>query len=194
MMSPSRSAPDMDGSAFIICSALLFLSLTAHGDITEAAPGQYIESRLVLESDGGADIFLEAPASIDDWVLVPSTSPNLKQMELGIWASTDWQMTVSCDRQDGRMAEYDLAASEYVPGGKRLENPLRISSSWIDERPDFLEVKLPGGGLIGQGGETSADGQKLLVALGQKVGWTDEPLDEGLAYRIALTFTISPSG
>jgi hypothetical protein len=190
----SCSIPDMDNTVIIICSALLFISLAAQGEVTEAAPGQFIESRLILESDGGADIFLEAPVSIDDWALVPSTSPNVRQMALRIWASTDWQVTVSCDRPDGRMAEYDQAASRYVTGGRALENPLHVSSSWIDERPDPLEVELPGGGLIRHGGETSADGQRLLVALGQKVGWTDEPLDEGQAYRIALTFTISPTG
>jgi hypothetical protein len=181
-------------AAFIICSALLFLSLTTQGEITEAAHGQSVGSRLILESDGGADIFLEAPDSIADWVLVPSTSPNVKQMALKIWASTDWQIIVSCDRPDGKMAEYDLAASGYVPGGRALESPLHVSSSWMEDRSDPLEVDLPGEGLIRQGRETSGDGRPFLVTLGQKVAWTDEPLEEGQAYRIELTFTISPSG
>jgi hypothetical protein len=181
-------------SAIIICSALLFLSLASQGEIAQAAPGQSVGSRLVLESDGGAHIFLEAPDSIADWVLVPSTSPNVKQMALKVWASTDWQMTVSCDRPDGRMAEYDLSASMYVPGGRALEDPLRVTSSWIEGPPDHLEVDFPSGGLIRQGGETSVDGQQFLVALGQNVAWADEPLDEGQAYRIALTFAITPSG
>jgi hypothetical protein len=181
-------------SAIIICSALLFLSLTTQGEIAQAAPGQSVGSRLVLESDGGADIFLEAPDSIADWVLVPSTSPNVKQMALKVWASTDWQITVSCDRPDGRMAEYDLAASMYVPRGRALEDPLRATSSWIEDPPEPLEVNFPNGGLIRQGGETSVDGQQFLVVLGQKVAWADEPLDEGQTYRIALTFAITPSG
>lgn len=181
-------------AAFIICSALLFLSLTTQGEITEAAPGQSVGSKLILESDGGDDIFLEVPDSIADWVLVPSTSPNVKQMALKIWASTDWQVIVSCDRRDGRMAEYDLAALKYVPGGRALESPLHVSSSWMEDRSDPLEVDLPGEGLIRQGRETSGDGRQFLVTLGQKVAWTDEPLEDGQAYRIALTFTISPSG
>jgi hypothetical protein len=155
-------------AAFMICSALLFLSLTTQGEITEAAPGQSVGSRLILESDGGADIFLEAPDSIADWVLVPSTSPNVKQMALKIWASTDWQIIVSCDRPDGKMAEYDLDALKYVPGGRALESPLHVSSSWIEDLPDTLEVDLPRGGLIRQGRETSGDGRQFLVALGRK--------------------------
>ncbi len=182
-------------AAFVICSALLLLlSPVCHGEFTEAAPGQFVEGRLTLESDGGADIFLEAPDSISDWVLVPSASPNVKQMALKVTSSTDWQMTVSSDRPDGRMAEYDLAASEYVPGGRALESPLTISSTGTDDHPGPWVVDLPEGGMIHQGGEMSEDGQQVLVTLGQRVGWTDEPLEEGQAYRIALTFTVSPSG
>lgn len=181
-------------AAFVICSAILLISSVCHGEITEAAPGQFVGGRLTLESDGGADIFLEAPDSVSDWVLVPSASPNEKQMALKVTSSTDWQMTVSSDRPDGRMAEYDLAASEYVPGGRALESPLEISSSGTDDRPGLWDVDLPEGGMIHQGGETSEDGQQVLVMLEQRVAWTDEPLEEGQAYRIALTFTVSPSG
>ncbi|HSD57030.1 MAG TPA: hypothetical protein VLB04_02525, partial [Methanotrichaceae archaeon] len=122
------------------------------------------------------------------------SSPNEKQMALKVTSSTDWQMIVSSDRPDGRMSEYDLAASEYVPGGRTLESPLMISSSGTDDHPGLWEVNLPEGGMIHQGGETSENGQQVLVTLGQRVGWTDEPLEEGQAYRIALTFTVSPSG
>ncbi len=181
-----------------ICSALLpllfLLSSTCHGDIAEVAPGQSIEGRLILESDGGMDVFIEAPDSISDWVLVPSALPNLREIFLNVTASTDWQMRVSSDRPDGRLAEYDLAASEYVPGGRALERPLRISSPGIDGHPEPWDVGLPGGGMIRQGGETSEEGEQVSVTLGQIVSWTDEPLEEGQAYRIALTFTASPSG
>jgi hypothetical protein len=108
-------------------------------------------------------------------------------------------MTVSSDRPDGRMAEYDLAASEYVFDGRALESPLKISSSRADDRlglnlPGLWEADLSEGGMIQQGEETSEDGQQVLVTLGQRVAWTDEPLEEDRAYRIALTFTVSPSG
>jgi hypothetical protein len=186
-------------AAFQICSSLLLLSSVCHGEVTEAAPGESVGGRLILESDGGADIFLEAPDSVSDWVLVPSASPNEKQVALKVTSSTDWQMTVSSDRPDGRMAEYDLAASEYVFDGRALESPLEISSLRADDRlglnrPGLWEADLSEGGMIHQGEETSEDGQQVLVTLGQIVAWTDEPLEEGQAYRIALTFTVSPSG
>jgi hypothetical protein len=181
-------------AAFVICSPLLLISAVCHGEITEAAPGQFVGGRLALESNGGADIFLEAPDSVSDWVLVPSASPNEKQIALKVTSSTDWQMAVSSDRPDGRMAECDLTASEYVLGGRTLESPLGISSSRTDDHPGPLDVDLSEGGMIHQGGETSEDGQQVLVTLGQRVAWTDEPLEEGQAYRIALTFTVSPSG
>jgi hypothetical protein len=183
----------------LISSSLLLLSTVCHGEFTEAAPGESVGGRLILESDGGADIFLEAPDSVSDWVLVPSASPNEKQVALKVTSSTDWQMTVSSDRPDGRMAEYDLAASEYVFDGRALESPLEISSLRADDRlglnrPGLWEADLSEGGMIHQGEETSEDGQQVLVTLGQIVAWTDEPLEEGQAYRIALTFTVSPSG
>ncbi len=181
-------------SISIICSALLLHLCISRGEIASAAPGQSVSSRLILESDGGEDIFIDVPGSIDDWVLVPSISPNERQMGLKVQASTGWQMVASCDRADGRMAEYDLASSEYVPGGEILEDPLHITSSWIEGPPDTLEVIMPEGGLIRQGGETPIEDRQFLVTLGQKVAWTDEPLDYGHAYRIALTFEVSPSG
>jgi hypothetical protein len=198
LLNTSIKSIEIEGAAFspafIICSALFLLSLTSHSEIIQAAPGQPISSRLILESDGGADIFLEAPNAIDSWVLVPSSSPNVVQMNLLVYASTDWQMAVSCDRPDGRMAEYDLSASGYLPGARAMANPLHISSSWSEGQPDPLEVVLPEGGLIRHGGKTSADGKRFLVSLAQMVAWTDEPLEDGQAYRIALTFTISPGG
>gem|GEM_PF-925493 len=197
MISSALENKGLCSALIMICSALLplllLLSPICHGEITEAAPGQPVGGRLTLESDGGADIFLEAPDSVSDWVLVPSASPNLKQMAMKVTASTDWQMTVSSDRQDGRMAEYDLAASEYVTGGRALESPLRVSSV-TDDRLGRWSADLPDGGMISQGEETSEDGRQVLVTLGQRVSWTDEPLEEGQAYRIALTFTVSPSG
>ncbi len=188
-------AARMGIGCYALLPLLILLSPICHGgEITEVAPGQPVGGRLMLESDGGADILLEAPDYVSDWVLVPSASPNLKQMVMKVTASTDWQMAVSSDRQDGRMAEYDLAASEYVPGGRALESSLRISSSGTDDHPGPWDVDLHGGGMIHQGEETSEDGQQVLMTLGQMVSWTDEPLEDGQAYRIALTFTVSPSG
>lgn len=184
--------------ALIICLALFLLLLSIssiiHGEITDAAPGQPVEGRLILESDGGADIFIEAPDSITDWVLVPSSGPNLREMGLKVTASTDWQMTVLSDRPDGRMAEYDLASSEYIPDGKVLESPIYVSSVGMKDQQGSRDVSLLNGGMICQGGATSEDGQQVSLTLGQMVSWTDEPLEEGQAYRVELTFTVSPSG
>ncbi len=197
MISQALENKGLYSAYILICSTILSLLLFSpicHGEITEVAPGQPVGGRLTLESDGGADILLEAPDYVSDWVLVPSASPNLKQMAMKVTASTDWQMIVFSDRQDGRMSEYDLAASEYLAGGRALESSLRVSSSGTDNHPGPWDVDLRGGGMIHQGEETSEDGQQVLMTLGQMVSWTDEPLEEGQAYRIALTFTVSPSG
>lgn len=185
----------MSKYALMIYSAfILLISSISHGEITDAAPGQSVEGKLLLESDGGADISLEAPDSITDWVLVPSSEPNLRKMGLKVTASTDWQMTVSSDRPDGRMAEYDLASSEYVPDGISLVSPFYVSSAGMKDPQEPLNVNLQNGGMICHGGATSDDGQQVPVVLSQMVSWTDEPLEEGQAYRIELKFTISPSG
>lgn len=185
----------MSKYTLLICwTSLSLFSAISHAEITDAAPGQPVVGKLILESDGGADISLDAPDSISDWVIVPSAEPNLREMSLKVTASTDWQMTVSSDRPDGRMAEYDLASSEYIPDGKVLDSPLYVSSAGMKDLQGPLDVSLLNGGMICRGGATSEDGQQVSVALGQMVSWTDEPLEEGQAYRIELTFTISPSG
>jgi hypothetical protein len=173
---------------FPICQGM------TEGEMAEAAPGQSVSTILTLESDGGSDIFLEAPDSISDWVLVPSSNVNSRQVLLEVKASTGWQMTVVSDRPDGRMAQYDLTQSEYVPGGRMLESPMSISASGTADHLYPWNVNLPAGGIIQQGDETSEDGQRILVTLRQAVAWSDEPLPEGQAYRIALMFAVSPSG
>lgn len=171
----------------------IYQGMTDEG-IAEAAPGECVSATLNLESDGGSDIFLEAPDSISDWVLVPSSHANSRQILLDVKANMGWQMTVASDRPDGRMAQYDLTQSEYVPGGRTLESPMSISASGTSDHPQSWNVNLPAGGMIQQGDETSEDGQKVSVTLGQAVAWNDEPLPEGQAYRIALMFAVSPSG
>lgn len=189
----------------ILCRTFLIFTSTAllvfpicqgvaEGEMAEAAPGECVSATLTLESDGGSDIFLEAPESISDWVLVPSSHANSRQILLEVKASTGWQMTVASDRPDGRMAQYDPATSEYVPGGRTLESPMSVSASGAADHPQSWSVNLPEGGMIQQGDETSEDGQKVSVTLGQAVAWSDEPLPEGQAYRIALMFAVSPSG
>lgn len=192
-------------AALILCRTLLILTSiallvfpicqgVAEGEMKEAAPGACVSATLTLESDGGSDIFLEAPDSISDWVLVPSSHANSKQILLEVKASTGWQMTVASDRPDGKMAQYDLMHSEYVSGGRTLESPMSISASGTADHPRSWSVNFPEGGMIQQGDETSENGQKVSVTLGQAVAWSDEPLPEGQAYRIALMFTVSPSG
>lgn len=186
-------------SALLTLTSIAFLVFpicqgVADGEVAETAPGECVSATLTLESDCGSDIFLEAPDSISDWVLVPSSQANSRQILLKVKASTGWQMTVASDRPDGRMAQYDLTASGYVPGGRTLESPMSISASGTADHPNSWSVNLPAGGMIQQGDETSEDGQKVSVTLGQAVAWKDEPLPEGQAYRIALMFAVSPSG
>jgi hypothetical protein len=78
----------------------------------------------------------------------------------------------------------------YVFPPRRLESPMSLSvrpGGFIDAG---YEKQLPLGGVIAVGSATNGE-EELEVILKQPVSWTDQALDEGHRYEIAVTFTIS---
>jgi hypothetical protein len=67
---------------------------------------------------------------------------------------------------------------------RRLLYPLNVSAS--------REVTLPYGGIIHTGTDTNATGNNFNVTFRQRTSWDDEPLQEGSAYRIMVTFKVNP--
>jgi hypothetical protein len=149
---------------------------------------------LTLGGSSGPDISMEVPQSVSDWVLVPRES-NERMMALGIRARDGWMLQVSSDRADGRLAQYDPASSEYVPGGRSLLQPLKIYAPGTLGHPAPWKIELPHAGVIQemeavQDNESSA----VTVTLQQPVSWEDEPLEDGHVYKIDLIFSVSPRG
>jgi hypothetical protein len=163
-------------------------------DASRAAPGQSIGGSLTLGGPSGPEISLEVPASVSDWILVPKER-NERKIALNIRTRESWTLLVSSDRADGRMAEYDPAASEYVPAGRSLQGPLRISAPGTSSHPASWEIELPHAGAIQQTAGIEKEGSSTVtVTLQQPVSWEDEPLADGHVYRIDLTFSVSPNG
>lgn len=171
--------------------ATLLLMQLGLSDPLKAAPGQSVGRIMKVGGEVESDLFIDAPVAVSDWILNPSASPGRRQIALAVTARTCWQISVKSDRPDGRMAQYNLSDSQYIPNGMRLQSPLKISAGGTEDHPDPWEVDLPAGGIIQEGEETGGKSQDLEVTLQQPVSWNDEPLSDGQAYRAVLVFTIS---
>jgi len=91
----------------------------------------------------------------------------------------------------GRMAEYNLSLSSYVPGGKFLTDPLRLQS----ERNNVLSptsgpVNLTAypGKELQEGPAFNTEGFKYNINLDQYVGPDDHRPGPGNQYRVVITF------
>lgn len=171
--------------------ATLLLMQLCSGDPLKAAPGQSVGGIMNLGGEVESDLFIDAPTAVSYWTLNPSSSPASRQIALAVTARTCWQISVKSDRQDGRMAQYNLSNSQYMPDGMQLQSPLKILAKGTEDHPDPWEVDLPAGGVIREGEETGGKSQDVEVTLQQPVSWNDEPLPDGQAYRAVLVFTIS---
>ncbi len=181
--------PTLKASVFTV---FLLMQLCL-GDTLKAAPGQFVGGAIELGGDFGSDLFIDAPVAIRDWMLDPMTSSSRKPITLKVNARIGWQLSVSSDRADGRMAQYDVANSSYIPEGRRLENSLKVSALGAEDHPNSWKADLPAGGTIQEGEETAGESRDVKVTLEQPVSWKDEPLPEGQAYHAVLVFTISPA-
>jgi len=129
--------------------ALLFLAMLCNAEIQTAAPGQSVGDTLTLGKADGPDISLEVPASVADWVLAPFAD-NQKQITIRVQANDGWTLAVSSNRPDGRMAQYDPVAESYIPDGRSLSYPLKISMPGCASHPAAWEVDLSSPGTIQQ--------------------------------------------
>ncbi len=175
----------------LVLPVLSFSVLACIAAALSAVPGEPVGGTLILGGSTGPDLVLEAPESVEDWVLVPS-EVNERQVLLIVTARTGSILAVSSSARDGRMAQFDPETSGYPDQGRSLLRPMTISSPGSPSHPDSWKVVLPESGAIHQGDATS--GQQVVVVLQQPVSWEDEPPPEGQVYRMDLTFTLSPSG
>ena len=178
--------PIIKVSAF---TALLLMQICL-GNTLKAAPGQQVGGEMKLGGVIESDLFIDAPKEISDWVLNPSEPVSRKQVILTVFARTCWKLSVTSDRKNGKMAEFDLLNSSYVKDGKELENPLTISAPGTVDHPDAWDIDLSKGGVIQEGDETEGERKNLTVDIEQPVSWMDEPLFDGHCYREIVVFAI----
>lgn len=172
--------------------ALLFLAMPCNAKIQTAAPGQSVWSTLTLGEASAPDISLQVPSSVADWVLVPFAD-NQKQIAIRVEADDGWTLAVSSNRPDGRMAQYDPVAESYIPDGKSLSNPLKISMPGCAGHPAPWEVDLSSPGIIQQMDGSRGGAPVVMIAtLHQSVTWEDEPSSDEFVYRIDLSFQVTP--
>jgi len=130
-----------------------------------------------------------APNDITDWLLSPGT--NSRASVFKVSANGDWYVKAndSDSVTNGHMTEwYD---GSYINEPKQLANPMNVSVESGGNITAGYEVKLPAGGMIARGGDTSGL-KNVEVTFKQPVSWTDKILTDGHRYQMVLTFTISP--
>ena len=179
--------PIINASAF---TALLLMQLCL-GDTLKAAPGQQVGGAMLLGGVVESDLFIDAPKEISGWILNPSEHKSKKQIALTVFARTCWKLSVTSDRKNGRMAEFDPLNLSYIKDGKELENPLGISAPGTVDHPDTWDIDLTKGGVIQEGDETEGERKNLEVEIEQPVSWMDEPLSDGHCYHEIVVFAIT---
>lgn len=157
----------------------------------KAAPGQQVGGELKLNGEVESDLCIDVTKEISGWMLCPSETRSKRQIFLTVFAKTCWKLSVTSDRNNGRMAEFDPLNSSYIDGGKELESRLMISAPGTEDHPSTWEVDLSKGGIIQEGEETAGKRQNISVDVEQPVSWLDEPLSDGHCYHELLMFTIS---
>jgi hypothetical protein len=178
-------------SIAFVAIVMVFLGAicSANGGSSPVAPGQIIEDHFILGGEETYDISITAPTLPPNLNLIPGSDPNNWQGDLIVDPAEGvyhWDVFVSADTNGGCMAEYDPANSQYVAGGKKLQNSMVVSTI-EGNTVDLSQV----GALIGGGG--GQDVYTIPVTFEQAVSWQDTPLRNGNVYRIIVSFIGSAS-
>lgn len=167
-------------SLFILSNALVL----AESDFVQAAPGQFIEIELNLNTPE-TSFEIVPPESISGWLLKPQESSNIWQGTLIIKAKGPWKVLVTPDPVTvGHMSEYDSSNTRFVQGGNRLSNPLFVGAQGGNL------VDLSKGGILIEG-----EGDMVVpITFKQKITENDPVLTDGHSYKIDLAYRLSAFG
>ncbi|MDD1730903.1 MAG: hypothetical protein CG440_512 [Methanosaeta sp. NSM2] len=172
----------------ILWLALLLALPAASEAVPPGGPG---DGMLAIGGTPATTLSLTVPPDISNWQLTPGSSEANSQIcLLKVRADGNWKITAEDQgtATSGHMTEW--LDGSYVFPPRRLESPMSLSvrpGGFIDAG---YEKQLPLGGVIAVGSATNGE-EELEVILKQPVSWTDQALDEGHRYEIAVTFTIS---
>ena len=152
--------------------------VAGQSDMIEAAPGQSVGTIITL-GENADEIIIKGAVPITDWTLDPIERLCTRDGTLVIDYPKRWRVMVSTDEPaGGHMSEYDKSNSAYVPGGKKLKNPLIIRAEGGNE------VDLSHGGVLLDGeGKTT-----VPITFIQEVSLEDASLPVGHTYLINILF------
>jgi len=162
-----------------LISLLIFASLILglSQGVREASPGQPVVGEITLHSGPNPNVAITAPIDISGWNLVPG-EVNQRTGILRVHASGKWNIRVAPDSgSNGRMAECILDQS--YPR-EMLQNSMKIKAKGYDE------IDLAQGGILIQ--NAPAGDFEIPIIFSQMLTWDDQPLPEGHAYCISISF------
>jgi len=172
-------------AALVLVTLVSFALLLVADGQTEGAPGNAVGGDIYLNGEK-SDSSFTISVSLDNpiWMIQPGTTAHETGL-IKLEASDAWQISVSADRADGKMAQHD--STGYVENGKKLENSLSVKTG------DNAPVDLATGGLLISGPATGNNGnQEIPLTFIQPVTWSDAALPSGQVYSLDITFVASP--
>ncbi len=154
-----------------------------------AAPGQPVKEDITLGEPSPEDISITLPA-FGPLAMDPMSSPCIVSSSTPLVidsmnpSASGWGISVSSNTTGGYMAEYNSSASQYIPDGRKLQTPMKITAEGGNE------VDLSKGGTLIQEDGTGTS-MSIPLSLRQDVLWEDTPLPSGRIYHIEISFIAS---
>jgi uncharacterized repeat protein (TIGR01451 family) len=136
---------------------------------------------LVASGSGQDAISITVPTIDTNWNVDSITDDNIQQGILVVNSIQPWTVTVSSDLSDGLPAEYDRTTSQYVSGGSKLQNSMKIKAAGGNE----VDLSVGGSLIWGAGGVGDVS---IPVTFEQPITWQDRPLQNGHTYHIEVSF------
>ena len=170
---------------FILIILALFTAGTALA-LDMAAPGQPLNQKITLmggTKNASLALNISLNATRPDWLLPATTA--VMNGTMNITAESNWLVTVSSDRSNGRMAERD--AIGYIQNGRVLHNSLSIKAG------NNAAVSLSSDQRALISGLNPVLNESIPLKFIQPVTWSDGAVQTGRVYSLDVSFIISLS-
>lgn len=162
----------------VLCSVVSVLA----GSISTAQEAQV---RSAIYANVASSIEIEAPVEIQwaDLAIGVNVSP---VQRINVKSNRPYSLKMRSVTRT-HLAEYDLVSQQFVSGGKSLSETL----TWklADPSSEAREISRSDEVIRAANPPTSDSGEDFDICFVQEVGYGDERLPEGRAYRIDVIFT-----
>lgn len=167
-------------------AALLGLTLCSVAALTRSiSAAEEAQARSAIYANVAGSIEIQAPLEIQwaDLAIGVNVSP---VQRISVKSNRPYSLKMRSVTRT-HLAEYDLVSQEFVSGGRTLYESLMWRQA--DSASEARKVSRSDEVIQAASPPTSDSGQHFDICFVQEVGYGDERLPEGKAYRIDVVFT-----